>query len=400
MTAPSPASAFRTVLLRDIRRQLAAPAQLVLFALMAVIAVLVIVAPGIVGAASSSTPRVYAVASSDVVRIVAAEQPGWEVIAVDAVPGDLGGDVAVVVAESGVEVHVEKASQVAGASAVGDTFAGAALSAASGITTPPVAFRAAVDDGSAVVTRLITLVSALLVFSVITGRASWAYGALSRDLSLGLFDAVLARASAIGLLGGRIVAAAVSGVVQLIALGAVAAGTLAVIGEPEVAGRVGELALPLALWAGAGVALFTSLAVVFVLLFRGNAASLGILIQLVGFASFGILMVALLDPGAGWISVASLIPPVSVLLLPVRLAEGLASATDAAVAGGVMAVAIMALFWLALRVWRAATTTDGLGPMWRAVLVRRPSAPPQDPSGADALTTADETTERRPRTPV
>lgn len=400
MTASSASSSFRTVLLRDIRRQLAAPAQLVLFALMAVIAVLVIVAPGIVSAASSSAPRVYAVAPSDVVRIVAAEQPGWEVIGVDAVPGDLRGDVAVVVAESGVEVHVEKASQVAGARTVGDIFAGAALSAASGIATPPIAFRAAADDGSAVVTRLITLVSALLVFSVITGRASWAYGALSRDLSLGLFDAVLARASAAGLLGGRIVAAAVSGVVQLITLGAVAAGTLTVIGESEVAGRVVELALPLSLWAGAGVALFTSLAVVCVLLFRGNAASLGILIQLVGFASFGILMVALLDPGAGWISVASLIPPVSVLLLPVRMAEGLAAATDPAVAGGVMVVATIALFWLALRVWRAATMTDGLGPMWRAVLARRPSATRHDRPDTDAHTAADETPGLRPRTPV
>ncbi|WP_315072485.1 ABC transporter permease [uncultured Microbacterium sp.] len=367
MTSPSGLHSATTVFARDLRRHLLSAGQLTLFALMAIIVFLVILAPTVVGGAGA--PKIHAIASDEIVAHASASEPEWDIVRADAVPADLGADIAVIVDETAVEIHVEKASQLTGASAVAERFAVSALSVSSGVEPPAIIQSFEVDDGSAVLTRTITLVSALLTFSIITGRASWTYGALARDLSLGLFDSVLARSSPSGLLIGRIAAAVAAGIAQILVLALLAAATLAAIGERPASARVLELAVPLALWAGAGIALFVAFAIVLVLLFRSNGtASVGILMQLVGFAAFGVLMMALLDPTASWITVASLIPPVSVLLLPVRLSEGMASSVDAWIAAGAMAFVIAILLWLALRVWHAATMTDGTAATWRAIL--------------------------------
>lgn len=375
MSAVEARRTFATVFRRDLFRQLFTAAQLTLFALMAVIVALLVVAPQLVGSGGGTPPRVHAVATPDVIAAVAAAEPGWDIESVSAVPVDLGSDVAVIVLGDTVEVRVDKASQTVGARAVGDRFATAALSTAASRAAPEVIYGFEVDDGDAVLTRVITLVATLLTFSVIAGRAAWTFGALSRDLTLGLFDAVLARTAATGVIGGRVVAAVVGGVVQVCALAALAAALLAAVGEGETALRVVQLAGPLALWAAAGIAMLVVFATVLVLLSRGGGtASLGIVIQLVGFLAFGVLMVAVLDPDAGWIGVASLIPPLSIVLLPVGVAEGRIGIMDATVAGVAMAVTIGILLWLALRVWRAATRTDDTAAMWREVLRPRRGA--------------------------
>ncbi|SIR96164.1 hypothetical protein [Microbacterium sp. RURRCA19A] len=371
MNAAAAWRSFTTVLRRDLFRQLFTAAQLTLFALMAVIVALLVLAPQLVGS-SSAPPRIHAVASPEVIAAVEAAEPGWDVEPATAIPAELGADVAVVVTGGVVEVRVEKASQAAGASAVGDRFATAALAVAAAQPAPAIVYGFDVDDGDAVLTRVLTLVATLLTFSVIAGRAAWTFGALSRDLTLGLFDGVLSRTSPLGVIGGRLVAAVVGGVVQIGALGALAASLLVVVGERETALRVAQLAVPLALWAAAGIAMLVAFATVLVLLFRGGGtASLGIVVQLIGFLAFGVLIVAVLDPDAAWIGAASLIPPVSIVLLPVGVAEGRVDVGDATVAGLAMAATIGILLWLSLRVWRAATRTDDAAAMWREVFRRR-----------------------------
>jgi ABC-2 type transport system permease protein len=379
MSAASPSRAFATVFLRDLRRQLLTAAQLTLFALMLVVVVLVVIAPKIVGAGGPTAPTVHVQAPDDVVAAVEALQPSWTVTASVTAPDDLGDEFFVTVDDGEIAVSTAKASQAASALLVGEVVSTAVLAVSAGTAPPSISHAFAVDDGEAVLSRVITLVATLLTFSILTGRAAWTFGALGRDLTLGLFDGVLARSSAVGLLGGRALAAVAAGVVQMLVLAAVAAATLVLAGESDTAARVLVLAAPLALWTAAGIALLVTASMVLVLLFRGGGtAALGIVIQLVGFGAFGVLIVALLDPSATWIAVASVIPPLSVVLLPVRLAEGAATGVHAAIAVGAIVVVVLLLFLLALRVWRAATTTDSASATWRAVIhaggLRRPRA--------------------------
>jgi len=379
MSGASPRRAFATVFLRDLRRQLLTAAQLTLFALMLVVVVLVVIAPKIVGSGGPFAPTVHVSAPDDVVAAVEGLQPSWTVTAAETAPDDLGDGFFVAVDDGEVTVTTAKASQAASALLVGEAVSTAVLAVSAGTPPPSISHAFAVDDGEAVLSRIITLVATLLTFSILTGRAAWTFGALGRDLTLGLFDGVLARSSAVGLLGGRALAAVTAGVVQMLVLAAVAALTLVVAGESDTATRVLVLAAPLALWTAAGIALLVTASMVLVLLFRGGGtAALGIVIQLVGFGAFGVLIVALLDPSATWIAVASVIPPVSVVLLPVRLAEGAATGVDAVIAVGAIVGAVLSLFILALRAWRAATTTDSGRATWRAIFrtdgMRRPSA--------------------------
>lgn len=365
---------FAAVLTRDLRRQLLTGAQLALFALMALLVVLITVAPKLVGSVGANPPTVYVSAPSDVIAVVEKMEPTWVIRSSDEIPVAEDTKVGVVVSGNTVEVKVERRSQAALAAAVGERFATAMLVVRSSAAVPPVSYDYMIDDSDAVITRIITLIAALITFSVVAGRAAWSFGALSRDLSLGLFDAVFARSSAIGSIGGRVVAATVAGIVQLLALALVASAMLLITSEPEIAVRVLLLSLPLALWAGGGIALLVVAAMVLALLFRrSGTASLGIVIQLLGFGAFGILIVALLEPRAPWLVAASLIPPVSVILLPVRLAEGMATTTDAVIAAGAVMVLIAALSWLSLRAWQAATTTDDVAAMWRTMLRGRSS---------------------------
>lgn len=399
MSLASAGRAFISTVRRDLRRQLLTAAQLTLFALMALIVVLLVVAPQLVGSLGASAPRIHAVAPPDVIAIVAETEPEWVITQSDSVPSTLGAEVAVIVDGTSIEVLVAKASQTAGAGVIGDRFAAAALVVANGAPAPTVSYGFETDDGSAVLTRIITLAATLLAFSVITGRAAWTFSALSRDLTLGLFEGVLARTSPTGFLGGRVVSAASAGIIQGVTLALIASVTLATLGEQEAAARVLQLATPLALWAAAGITMLVTFAMVLVLLFQGGgAASLGIVVQLLGFAAFGIVIVALLDPDAAWIAIASVIPPLSVFLLPIRLSEGRVDTGEAMLAVTAMSALIVALFWLALRAWRAATTTDGVAATWRAVVGSSParstrgkSAPKMEPGAEERAHTLDRT---------
>jgi ABC-2 type transport system permease protein len=186
-------------------------------------------------------------------------------------------------------------------------------------------------------------------------------------------EVVLSTVAARDLLVGKVLGIGLLGLVQLVVMVAVglAAGTLS--GRFSLPPTTGAALVQLFLWFGLGYAFYsTALGVLGALASRmeeASNASAPVSI-LASFAYIFSLIVATDDPGGLPARIATFLPPVSPMVVPLRAALGAIEPWEVILAAAIMVVTVWILFSLGGRVYSGAVLATGgrikLREAWRA----------------------------------
>ena len=246
---------------------------------------------------------------------------------------------------------------------------GAALS-----TGPSLTFRELTPaDPHRDTSFLFANVGVILLFISIFTFGTWVLTGVVEEKQSRVVEVVLATVEARDLLIGKVLGIGALGLVQLIVMVAVGLGAGTAVGRfslpPATVGAVAQLFL----WFGLGYALYsTALGVLGALASRmeeaSNAASPVSFIAMGAY--FFSLLVALDDPSGTAARIASFIPPVAPMVVPLRTALGAIEPWEIAVSALLTAATIWVLFVFGGRIYSGAVLRTGgrigLRDAWRA----------------------------------
>lgn len=226
-------------------------------------------------------------------------------------------------------------------------------------------------DGLAVLTGTLT---AILLFLSLQTFGTYVLTGVVEEKSTAVVEVLLVRARADQILAGKVLGIGVAALVQF-TLAVLAGVASLLISGVDVPGDIWA-ALPVTLlWFLGGYALYSTLfALAGSLVSRqedAQAAAAPIMTALIG--AYVLVFVFGYIPDSTASTVMSLIPPIAPLLMPMRMAAGAASVVEVVVALVLLAVAVVAAWKLAGRIYEQVLLQRGSRISWgdAAVLVRR-----------------------------
>jgi ABC-2 type transport system permease protein len=232
----------------------------------------------------------------------------------------------------------------------------------------------------------------VLIFMMIILYGTWIAMSVVEEKSSRVMEVILNAATPFQLLTGKVLGVGAVALTQYAAL--LATGVVALVGERAVASVL--------LASGETTSLPEGLTIQLLLLF-GVYAVLGFLVYASLYAAAGSLVsrqedvnsavmpmtlvstagylvavyasIGVLDIKAGWVTVLSQVPFVSPFMMVGRIANGQAAVGEVILSIGLLVVCIVAMLWLAARIYRAGVLLYGQrpGPLAILRLVREPS---------------------------
>ena len=216
-------------------------------------------------------------------------------------------------------------------------------------------------------------VGVILLFISIFTFGSWVLTGVVEEKQSRVVEVVLSTIEPRDLLMGKVLGIGVLGLVQLIVMVSVGLGVGVATGRFSLPPTTGPAVAMLVLWFVLGYAFYsTALGVLGALASRmeeaSNASSPVSFLAMAGY--FFSLIVALNDPGGTAARIATFIPPVSPMVVPLRAALGTIEPWEIIGSALLMCVAIWALFVVGGRVYSGAVLQTGarmkLRDAWRA----------------------------------
>jgi len=216
-------------------------------------------------------------------------------------------------------------------------------------------------------------VGVILLFISIFTFGTWVLTGVVEEKQSRVVEVVLSTVAARDLLIGKVLGIGLLGLVQLIVMVGVGLGAGTATGRFSLPPTTGQAVVQLFVWFGLGYAFYsTALGVLGALASRMEEASnasapVSILASL---AYVFALLVALNNPSGIAAQIATFLPPVSPMVVPLRAALGAIEPWEIALSIGLMVAAIWALFVIGGRVYSGAvletTGRVGLRTAWRA----------------------------------
>jgi ABC-2 type transport system permease protein len=271
--------------------------------------------------------------------------------------------------------------------------AGLFLPTAFTVAWPDPARTDATHDTTAMVGRdMLAFGMTVLIFMMIILYGTWIAMSVVEEKSSRVMEVILNAATPFQLLTGKVLGVGAVALTQYAAL--LATGVVALVGERAVASVL--------LGSGETTSLPEGLTIQLLLLF-GVYAVLGFLVYASLYAAAGSLVsrqedvnsavmpmtlvstagylvavyasIGVLDIKAGWVTVLSQVPFVSPFMMVGRIANGQAAVGEVILSIGLLVVCIVAMLWLAARIYRAGVLLYGQrpGPLAILRLVREPS---------------------------
>ena len=257
---------------------------------------------------------------------------------------------------------------------LGDVLAGAGLSPEELAALQEELRSTALDPGdpNADDNGRVAVVMLLLLYGQLFGYGIWVASGVIEEKSSRVVEILLSTIRPRQLLAGKIFGIGALGLLQLAAIGVVAATLASVTGVLEIPGHAFATIGVALLWFVFGFGFYASLfAVAGALVSRMEELQNAIVpINLTILGSFFISIAAIDDPDAGLAKVASLVPFSSALAMPVRIAVGSAPPWQAALSLAILAGSIAVLVPFAGRLYSGAVLRLGarvkLRDAWRS----------------------------------
>jgi ABC-2 type transport system permease protein len=208
---------------------------------------------------------------------------------------------------------------------------------------------------------LIAYISVLLLYMAIAVYGGYVLTGVVEEKSSRVVEVLLSRMPPSSLLGGKIAGIGLAGLAQFLAVVAAAAATLLVTrpsGLPP--GTINAIPM-LVVWFVLGFAFYSML--------YGSLGSLasrsedaqaaaGPVIALIA-GTYVLAVMAISNPGAGWVTIVSVLPPTAPIIMPLRAALVNVPAWQAAAAVVLMLAAIYGLFRAGARLYQNAVLHTG-----------------------------------------
>ena len=222
---------------------------------------------------------------------------------------------------------------------------------------PPAVRELTPSDPNEETAFLFANVGVILLFISIFTFGTWVLTGVVEEKQSRVVEVVLSTVAARDLLIGKVLGIGVLGLVQLTIMVVVGLGAGTATGRFTLPPTTGSAVIQLFLWFGLGYAFYsTALGVLGALASRmeeaSNASAPVSIVASLAYV-FG-LLVALDDPSGLAARIASFIPPVSPMVVPLRTALGAIEPWEIVVAVGLMLVAIWILFIVGGRVYSGA----------------------------------------------
>jgi len=229
------------------------------------------------------------------------------------------------------------------------------------------------------------LIVFLLLAVVLYGQ--WVAMSVAEEKSSRVMEIVISAATPFQLLGGKVIGVGGLGIVQLLA--AVIPGLLAFILQGRIAEIVlgappSDLELPQVITPlvfGSFVIFFVLGYLLYAMLYAAagslvsrmedvnNVVAPMSMIGVVGYLIAIYVSVGVIDAEAQWVSLLSYVPFISPYLMMSRVIAGDAGAAEVALAAAILVVSIIAMLWLAARVYSAGVLMYGQAPSFRRLVV-------------------------------
>jgi ABC-2 type transport system permease protein len=201
--------------------------------------------------------------------------------------------------------------------------------------------------------KTVALIAEITLFSQMIAYCMWVATGVVEEKASRVIEVLLATVSPRALLTGKIIGIGGLGLLQLAATVAVGLGAGSATGALHLSTQVWQTVGIVAVWFVLGYIFYASAyAAVAARVSRQEEMQtavqpLNLLLMVPYFAAFA----AIGNPDAGWVRAASLVPPFSVLIQPVRIAGGDASWWEPVIAIGLMAAATVGIVLAGARVY-------------------------------------------------
>ena len=219
--------------------------------------------------------------------------------------------------------------------------------------------------------EIIAYISIALLYIAIVWYGSFVLTGVVEEKSSRVVEVLLSRLPPSSLLGGKIAGIGLAGLAQFLAVAAAAVATL-LITRPSGLPPGTYTAIPaLVLWFVLGFAFYSmllgSLGALASRTEDAQAAAAPVTAFLVGIYVLG--MIAMGNPGAGWVTILSMLPPTAPVFMPLRTALVSVPAWQVVVAVAIMLAGIYAMYRGGARLYRNAVLHTGarlaLSDAWR-----------------------------------
>lgn len=237
---------------------------------------------------------------------------------------------------------------------------------------PPLATGTLSAEGDGGGDSGVALVAVIVLYGQLFGYAFWVASGVVEEKASRIVEILLATITARQLLAGKVIGIGLLGLLQLIGIAAVAlAAAIAVDVVDDPGGAIGSVLIALA-WFVLGFAFYACLfAVAGATISRVEElqnATTPLTIVILG--SFALSFVAINDPDSALAQVASIVPPISAMVMPPRIVAGDVAAWEIGLAVALMIAATCALVPVAARLYSNAVLQTGgrikLREAWRS----------------------------------
>lgn len=208
---------------------------------------------------------------------------------------------------------------------------------------------------------LIAFIGSLVLFGTLMGYSMWVAMGVVEEKSSRVVEVILAAIPTRALLAGKIIGIGLVGFLQLILIAVLAFGAAAAAGTIEfTAATVAPVLLSLG-WFVLAFAAYASLAAAAAARISRQEELSNVTgpLTTLSMASYVAAFFAFMSPASAAVPVLSLIPPISALVMPIRMARGDAAGWEIATSLGLMVALIGVLVWLAARIYDGAVLRMG-----------------------------------------
>jgi len=285
----------------------------------------------------------------------------------------LVGDPVEVLARDGLDTELEAVLQGASAALRGqEALADEGVSpeaARAALAPPPLPVRALEGEGG---DEGLAFIATFLLYGQLIGYGFWIAMGIVEEKASRVVEVLLGAVRPRDLLAGKVLGIGVVALGQLLLIGVVSVALALAVGALEVAG---DALVPLAVVLGAFLLGYAFYACAFatagaLVPRQEEVQNVTTPLTLLLVASLFLAFAAIDDPGGGLARVATLLPPVAPMVLPVRLIAGEVPAWEVALSVLLLLAATAGLVRVAARVYRSAVLQTGsrigLRAAWRA----------------------------------
>lgn len=207
----------------------------------------------------------------------------------------------------------------------------------------------------------VAFIGSLVLFGTLLGYSMWVAMGVVEEKSSRVVEVILAAIPSRALLAGKILGIGAVGLLQLAMIAVVGFAAATMSGALEFSG---SMAMPLVLvlgWYILGFAAYACLAAAAAARISRQEEVQNVTgpLTTISMVSYIAAFFAFMSPANPMVPVISLIPPFSALVMPIRMARGDAAGWEIAASLGLMALLILAVIWLAARVYDGAVLRMG-----------------------------------------